>query len=73
MPDFRIWGTVTLLSPYEYVVVASAVPVAGADGAAVLTALMPTADQANSAMARLMVELGSLVRGRGDWVIDVED
>jgi hypothetical protein len=61
MPAFRIWGTITLVGPYQYAVVASAVPEQGYEGAAVLTAVAATPDQAETAKARLMVELGTLV------------
>ena len=56
----------------QFLAIASAVPDPPADRGIVLTSIVPTLAEANTAKARLVVEMGARVRSNGDRVLDVE-
>ena len=56
----------------QFIAIASAVPEAPEDRAIVLTSIAPSLAEANTAKARLVVEMGARVRSNGDRVVDVE-
>lgn len=73
MADFRIWARIENIGPSEFLVIASAVPeTSGAESASILTTTMQSLADANRERERLVVELGTKVRERGDRVVDVE-
>lgn len=73
MADFRIWGRVEHIGPNQFFAIASGLPDNLGERAIVLTATAPSLADANRERERLMIEMGSIVRARGDSVVDVED
>ena len=74
MADFRIWGTINQTAPHESVVTGSAVPhpFGALEGVVVSAHTAPTRELAAEACVNLVLQMGNIVRERGDRVVDVE-
>jgi hypothetical protein len=75
MADFRIWGRIEHLGPREFIVIVSAVPdppTPAPDRVDVETQTVSSRAAAVEACADLVLQMGKLVRERGDRVVDVE-
>lgn len=72
MADFRIWGRVEHIGPSQFFVIASAIPEVQSERATVLTLTADSLGQESAEKARLMIQVGEVIRWRGDRVVDVE-
>jgi hypothetical protein len=73
MANFRIWGRTEQTGPSQFSVIASAVRDDQRERPMVLTEVAHSLHDANAAKERLMIQVGELVKARGDRVVLVGD
>lgn len=71
MAEFRIWGRWEHIGPAQFLCIVSAVPLRG-DRAEVVTKSADSINSARRIVDELAIELGAILRTRGDVVVDVE-
>lgn len=70
--DFRIVGRIEHFAPQQFLAIACALPDVGDDGVVVQYVIAHSLSEAAGERDRLVLEIGTKVRARGDRVIDVE-
>lgn len=68
MASYRVWGQVQRITPTQYLLLASACPVAGGRTASIVRTAMSEAD-ARRELEKVLAELDAQLQNRGDEVL----